>query len=162
MIWAEWKPWDGHWSVWLTAVEFQKTPSSLGYKAIQDIIPSFPWTKSPHIVGRNSLGHNHKSQCLLSNTITRKTGWRKGYARQCRHPANAFKVGQRKFRRKFELIAVQGHQSHRFWCQLKTHNATSYKSLIVTLVVSRTVFRDIDKSLLVTRSAQFYCSSRGS
>jgi len=40
---------------------------------------------------------------------TRKPSWRKGYTRQRRHLANAFKVGQRKFRTKFELIAVQGH-----------------------------------------------------
>ena len=57
----------------------------------------------------------HRSSTSISQShlhlawTTTKSSWRKGYARQCHHLANAFKVLQRKFRRKFELIAVQGH-----------------------------------------------------
>jgi len=43
------------------------------------------------------------------STDYKKASLGKGYARQYRHLANEFKVRQRKFRRKLELIAVQGH-----------------------------------------------------
>jgi len=56
-------------------------------------------------------------------------------------PTNAqVSAEQRKIPRKFELIAVQGHPRSSTFCQSKAHNATSYQSLVVTLVVSRTVF----------------------
>jgi len=41
--------------------------------------------------------------------ITRKPSWCKGYMWHCLHLANALEVWQRKFQRKFELIAIQGH-----------------------------------------------------
>jgi len=53
---------------------------------------------------------------------TRKPSWHKGYARQCRHLSNAFKVRQRKFRRKnSNLQPFKVIQGHRPWCQSKAH-----------------------------------------
>ena len=47
-------------------------------------------------------------------------------ARQCRHLENAFEVRQRAFRRKFELIAVQGHQRSSILVPVESPYATSY------------------------------------
>jgi len=51
---------------------------------------------------------------------------------------------QAKFRRNLTLQQLKVIQGHRSWCQWKAH-ATSYSSLIVTLVVSATVFETVSR-----------------